>query len=108
MRNRSGLYPRLAVDGRGRKVVSGAGGVVLTRTAATVGLDQALSDALAPWRRPLARHDPGKIVLDLAISLAMGGDCLADIGQLRAHPQVFGPVASDPTVSRCIDTLRHR
>ena len=105
MRNRSGLYPRLAVDGRGRKVVSGAGGVVLTRTAATVGLDQALSDALAPWRRPLARHDPGKIVLDLAISLAMGGDCLADIGQLRAHPQVFGPVASDPTVSRCIDTL---
>src|SRR4051812_38857700 len=35
----------------------------------------------------------------------MGGDCLADIAQLRAHPQVFGPVASDPTVSRCIDTL---
>src|SRR3954449_12841310 len=35
----------------------------------------------------------------------MGGDCLADIAQLRAHPQVFGPVASDPTVSRLIDTL---
>src|SRR3712207_4582480 len=70
-----------------------------------VGLDAALSAALARWRRPLARHDPGKIVLDLAISLAMGGDCLADIGQLRAHPQVFGAVASDPTVSRCLDTL---
>jgi hypothetical protein len=105
VRNRSGLYPRLAVDGQGRKVVSGAGGVLLTRTAATVGLDRALSAALAPWRRPLTRHDPGKIVLDLAMSLAMGGDCLADIGQLRAHPQVFGPVASDPTVSRLIDTL---
>ena len=105
MRNRNGLYPRLAVDGQGKKVVSGAGGVLLTRTAATVGLDQALTDALAPWRQPTARHDPGKVLLDLAISLAMGGDCLADIGQLRAHPQVFGPVASDPTVSRLIDTL---
>jgi len=105
VRNRSGLYPRLAVDGQGRKVVSGAGGVLLTRTAATVGLGQALTAALAPWRRPTARHDPGKVLLDLAISLAMGGDCLADIGQLRAHPQVFGPVASDPTVSRLIGTL---
>jgi hypothetical protein len=105
VKKRSGLYPRLAVDGQGKRVVSGAGGVLLTRTAATVGLDAALSAALAPWRRPLTRHDPGKVVLDLAISLAMGGDCLADIAQLRAHPQVFGPVASDPTVSRLIDTL---
>lgn len=105
MRNRSGLYPRLAVDGPGKKVVSGAGGVLLTRTASTVGLSAALSSALAPWRRPLTRHDPGKIVLDLAMSLAMGGDCLADVAQLRAHPEVFGPVASDPTVSRLIDAL---
>ncbi len=105
MRNRSGLYPRLAVDGQGKKVVSGAGGVLVTRTAAAVGLDSALSAALARWRRPLTRHDPGKIVLDLALSLAIGGDCLADVAQLRAHPQVFGPVASDPTVSRLIDAL---
>ncbi len=105
MKKRSGRYPRLTVDGTGRKVVSGAGGVLLTRTAMTVGLDAALSAALAPWRKPFARHDPGKIVLDLAISLAVGGDCLADVAHLRAHPQVFGPVASDPTVSRCIDTL---
>lgn len=40
-----------------------------------------------------------------AISLALGGDCLADIAQLRAHPEVFGPVASDPTVSRLIGAL---
>jgi hypothetical protein len=105
VKKRSGRYPHLVVDGSGRKVVSGAGGVLLTRTAMAVGLDAALSAALARWRRPFARHDPGKIVLDLAISLAMGGDCLADLAQLRAHPQVFGPVASDPTVSRCIDAL---
>jgi hypothetical protein len=105
VKKRSGLYPCLAVDGQGRKVVSGAGGVLLIGTAAAVGLDRALSAALSPWRRRLARHDPGKMLLDLAISLAMGGDCLADIARLRAHPQVFGPVASDPTVSRLVDTL---
>jgi hypothetical protein len=25
---------------------------------------------LAPWRLPLASHDPGKIVLDLAVAVA--------------------------------------
>jgi len=49
--------------------------------------------------------DPGKIVLDLAVALALGGDCLADVNLLRAEPAVFGPVASDPTVSRLVDTL---
>ena len=56
-------------------------------------------------RSPNARHDPAKIVLDLALTLAMGGDCLADIGLLRAEPDVYGAVASDPTVSRTIDRL---
>ncbi|MDK3258970.1 IS1380 family transposase, partial [Blastococcus capsensis] len=46
-----------------------------------------------------------KVVLDLALTLAVGGDCLADIALLRAEPRVFGRVASDPTVSRTIDTL---
>jgi len=50
-------------------------------------------------------HDPGQIVLDLAVSLAAGGDCLADVNQLRAAPGVFGLVASDPTVSRLVAVL---
>ena len=61
--------------------------------------------ALAPWRKPLARHDPAKVLLDLAVALALGGDCLADVALLRTGPQLFGPVASDPTVSRTVDTL---
>ncbi len=60
---------------------------------------------LARWRKPMARHDPGKVVCDLAIALALGGDCLADVAILRAEPAVFGAVASDPTVSRMIDAL---
>jgi hypothetical protein len=101
----TGPYPALTVDGAGSSVVPHAGATVLLRTAQTVGLTGALSAALAPWRRPLARHDPGKIVADLAVSLAIGGDCLADLAQLRGAPEVFGPVASDPTVSRTIDAL---
>jgi hypothetical protein len=53
----------------------------------------------------VAQHDPGKVVLDLAVALAVGGDCLADVAVLRAKPGVFGLVASDPTVSRLIAAL---
>jgi Transposase DDE domain group 1 len=105
VKQRIGRYPSLAVDGQGSSVVPNAGAVLLLSTAQTVGLDTVLSKAVAPWRRPLARHDPGKVLLDLAVSLAIGGDCLADLAQLRTAPEVFGSVASDPTVSRLIDTL---
>lgn len=50
-------------------------------------------------------HDPGKVIADLALTLALGGDCLADIALLRSQPELFGPIASDPTVSRLIDRL---
>jgi hypothetical protein len=43
--------------------------------------------------------------VDLAVTVALGGDCAADIALLRAQPGVFGVVASDPTVSRVIDDL---
>ncbi|MFE9400063.1 IS1380 family transposase [Streptomyces flavidovirens] len=105
MKKRIGSYPRVRVEGGGRSVVSQAGGVLLVETARKTGLDQALSVALAPWRKPRAVHDPGKVLLDVALAVALGGDCLADVGVLRAEPAVFGPVASDPTVSRLLDTL---
>jgi hypothetical protein len=60
---------------------------------------------VARWRKPLAVHDPAKVITDLAVMLALGGDCLADIALLRAEPGVFGRIASDPTVSRTIDAL---
>jgi hypothetical protein len=88
-------------------VVSQAGGLVLTETIRAVGLDQELSKTLAPWRLPLAIHCPGKVIADLAVTLALGGDCLADIALVRAEPGVYGLVASDPTVSRTIARLAH-
>ncbi|MCA1699364.1 MAG: transposase, partial [Actinobacteria bacterium] len=42
---------------------------------------------------------------DLAVTLADGGDCLADIGALRDQPDLFGNVASDSTVFRVIDSV---
>jgi hypothetical protein len=91
-----------AVGGPG--VVSHAGGRLLVETAGVLGLDAALSAGLASWR-PEAVHDPGKVILDLAVSLAMGGRCPADVAVVRAVPQLFGPVASDATVSRTMAAL---
>jgi hypothetical protein len=105
VKQRSRFYPRLHVDTTGTGGVGHGGGTVITETVATTGLDAALSQALAPWRKPLAIHDPAKVVLDLAVSLVLGGDCLADVAVLRAAPEVYGPVASDPTVSRTISAL---
>ncbi|WP_329538502.1 IS1380 family transposase (plasmid) [Streptomyces sp. NBC_01450] len=105
MSKRIGLYPCVRVEGGGRGVVSQAGAVLLVETVRKVGLDTAISAAMAPWRKSRAVHDPGKILLDVALATALGGDCLADVAMLRAEPDVFGPVASDPTVSRLIDVL---
>jgi len=88
-------------------LVSHAGALLLLHTLRLTGLDTALSTGLQRWRPSRAVHDPGKIVADLAITLALGGDCLADIALLRAQPELFGPVASDPTVSRLITQLAH-
>jgi hypothetical protein len=101
----TGFYPRVGVDAAGSGVVSQAGAVVLVDTVRASGIDRSLSAGLARWRKPLAVHDPAKVMVDLAIALAIGGDCLADIALVRAEPSVFGPVASDPTVSRTIDAL---
>ncbi|MEU6324296.1 IS1380 family transposase [Streptomyces sp. NPDC047009] len=105
MKKRSGFYPHVRVRGGGAGAISQAGGVLLVETVHRIGLDSALSAGLEPWRRPRAVHDPGKVLLDLALAVALGGDCLSDVGMLRAEPAVFGPVASDPTVSRLVDGL---
>ncbi|MFF8446064.1 MULTISPECIES: IS1380 family transposase [Streptomyces] len=105
MKQPTGSYPHVRVQDDGRAVVSQAGSVLLVETVRKTGLDQAISQVLAPWRKPRAVHDPGKVLLDVALAVALGGDCLADVAMLRCEPALFGPVASDPTVSRLIGTL---
>lgn len=45
------------------------------------------------------------MLLDVATAIALGGDSLADLAAVRAQPAVFGPVASDPMVSRMFAAL---
>ena len=96
---------RVAVSADGRGLVSQAGAVLLWETMRVAGLAHGLSRGLARWRAPRAVHDPGKIVADLAAAVALGGDCLADIAVLREQPELAGPVASDPVVSRQVAVL---
>ncbi|MET9020805.1 IS1380 family transposase [Actinopolymorpha sp. NPDC004070] len=93
------------MDSARESLVSSSGGLLLARTVRVSGLARALSVALAPWRGRRAVHDPGKVICDLVTAVALGGDCLADLGVVRAQPGLFGAVASDPTVSRLIATL---
>ena len=93
------------VEGGSESLISSSGASMLLATAAASGLAVGLSRGLGSWRPARAVHDPGKTVLDLAVAIALGGDCLADVAVLRAQPQLFGAVASDPSVSRLIDAL---
>lgn len=101
----SGLYPAVRVDSAGDGVVSQAGGAILTSMVRGSGLGAGLLGALGPWSKPFARHDPGKILTDLALSLATGGDAVSDVDRLRNQPEVYGLVASDPTISRLFKVL---
>jgi hypothetical protein len=96
---------KITVSADGRGLVSQAGVLLLLQAARLTGLGRGLSAGLARWRAPRAVHDPGKIVTDLVVALALGGDCLADIAVLRAQPGLCGLVASDPVVSRLIGAL---
>ena len=60
--------------------MSQAGALLLTQALRVTGLGRRLSAGLERWRAPRAVHDPGKIITDLAVALALGGDCLADVG----------------------------
>jgi len=93
------------VEAGGESLISSAGAAMLLQTAVLSGLAAGLSAGLDQWRPDRCVHDPGKTVLDLAVAIALGGDCLADVAVVRAQRELFGSVASDPTISRLMDSL---
>ncbi len=97
--------PKITVSADGEGLVSQAGALLLAEALRVTGLGAGLPAQLGRWRAPRAVHDPGKILADLVMMLALGGDCLADVAVLRAVPQMGGPVASDPVISRLISAL---
>jgi hypothetical protein len=85
--------------------MSQAGSVLLWETMRVTGLGRGLSQGLARWRAPRAVHDRGRSSPVWLRRWRWGGDCLADIAVLRDQPELAGPVASDPVVSRLVSTL---
>ncbi len=67
----------VTADGEG--LVSHAGSALLAEVAEKTGLTRALSVALAGMRARRSGHEPGRVVRDLAVMLADGGDCLSDL-----------------------------
>jgi Transposase DDE domain group 1 len=93
----------VAPDGEG--LVSHAGAALLVEAADRLGLTRALSQGLAGMRERRGRHDPGRVVRDLAVMLADGGDCLSDLRAVRDQQPLFGHVASNATAFRVIDQV---
>src|SRR5680860_748040 len=85
--------------------ISRAGSALLVELADRLGLTDGLCKAMAPTRERRSAHDPGRVVRDLALMLADGGDCLSDLGVLRDQVDLFGAVASDSTAWRVIDAI---
>jgi len=71
-----------------------AGTALLTGLAAAIGLIDGLVEGLRIHSRGVL-HEPGRIVRDLSVMLADGGDCLADLGALRDQGAFFGELAPD-------------
>jgi hypothetical protein len=47
-------------------------------------------------------HDRGRVLADTAVMIAGGGRGLSDLATLRDQGELFGPVASDPTLRRAL------
>lgn len=87
------------------QVVSLAGLHLVGEVAETVGLSAALSAAIVS---PPVGHDRGRLLTQVALMLAGGGRCVSDMDALRDQPDVFGEVASSPTIWRTLTSIDER
>ena len=105
MVKRSSDRPRLVVTADGTGVAAHVGSRLLADMADALGLTDGLSAAMAPTRRRRSAHNPGRVLVDLAVSVADGGTSMSDLKVLRNQPEVFGTVASDPTAWRVLASV---
>ena len=90
-------------DGDG--LVSHAGSALLAQVADKTGLTRALNVAVGEPGLRAGSHDRGRVIRDLAVMLADGGDCLADLRAVGDQAALFGPTASPSTAFRVIDRI---
>jgi hypothetical protein len=87
-------------DGTG--LSSRAGTALLALTAQRLGLTDGLSAALEGTRERRSGHDPGRVLCDLAVMAADGGQCVSDLAALAGQPALFGNLASVSTARRVL------
>ncbi|MBP2366806.1 IS1380 family transposase [Pseudonocardia parietis] len=97
--------PKIIVTADGAGVVSHAGSRLLADVADRTTVTGELSHALAELCRPGTRHDPGRVLVDLAVAVADGATTISEIDVLRDQADLFGVVASDSTCWRLLDRL---
>jgi hypothetical protein len=102
---RTATRPCLLVTGDGKNVVAHVGSRLLCDLADEFGLTAGLSVAMAPTKQRRRGHDRGRVLVDLAVMLAGGGETISDLATLRDQPQLFGEVASLPTAWRTLDAI---
>src|SRR5512135_1057807 len=103
MRDGRAVTVQVTADGAG--MVSHAGSALLAQVADKLEFTRALSLGLTAIKQRRRGHDPGRVIRDLAVMLADGGECVSDLGALRDQQALFGPVASDSTAFRVIDRI---
>ena len=102
---RDGRWVTVEVTADGAGLVSHAGTALLGRVADMLGLTSALSLRLGVLKQRRRGHDPGRVIRDLAVMLADGGECVSDLGAVREQDALFGEVASDSTAFRTVDRI---
>lgn len=102
---RNSRRPRLVVTGGGKNVAGHAGSRLLCDLADEVGLTGGLSVAMAATKQRRRGHDRGRVLVDLAVMLADGGETISDLAVLRDEPKLFGEVASLATAWRTLDAI---
>ena len=102
---RDGRLVTVEVTSDGEGLVPHAGSALLAQVADKLELTGALSLRLAVLKQRRRGHDPGRVIRDLAVMLADGGECVADLGAVRDQQALFGPVASGSTAFRAIDRI---
>jgi hypothetical protein len=99
----TGWLKGLEVTAGGTGIVSHAGVVLLRALSDRTGLTAGLSRALASDR--LLIHDRGRVLADLACAVADGAEVISDFRVMTDQAELFGLVASVPTVWRTLDEI---
>jgi hypothetical protein len=102
---RDGRAVTVEVTSDGAGLVSHAGTALVAGVADRLGLTRALSLRLVGVKQRRRGHDPGRVIRDLAVMLADGGECVSDLGAVRDQDALFGGVASDSTAFRMVDRI---